>query len=777
MKKTAFTLMVLMLSFHSFSQSVKVSGKVIDWNTNQPIYNVQIQDAVKKLGVVTDINGDFNIELERDNDLHLLFSHVSYKNIERDFTASETTIGIIVRMQTVTEELSEVEIMGISVDNKPYRTEHVDITMLEQTNLQDIGSFLRSVPNVNGIRKGAMGIDPVIRGFKYSQINVQVNGGTRIEGGCPNRMDPATAHIDLNDLKDINIVKGPFALKYGVNFGGMIDLTTYRPQFYEKYETHVKALLGGQTNHSGFKTKVGVSGGSKIVTYGVTGSWKKYGDYEAGNGDIVPASLEHQSYSAMLGFKIAKKHTVYADADISNGKNVDFPTLPMDEREDNTKLFSLNYQASDLGKSINFIRFKAYLSDVQHEMDNKNRPFSDTVVAISTIHARNMGAKLGINFKVGKANTEVGGDYENIYKDGVRYKNLIMQPMLPVKEEDLWNKAVIQNIGLFAEYNRTGQKIDWIVALRGDLNSAVSDPLLRKAMNGDIVYENDDTESQYANLSLSGGLTWHLNNSNSIIASVGRGTRSPDMTERFIILLPVGYDSYDYLGNPQLKPEVNNELDLGYRFIDNNVGNIELSGFFSYVTNYISTELVPPSEVKPQTKGVLGVKRFINVDKAMLSGFELTYSTPERYLWTINFNAAYTTGWNPEAVKYFYENGQVVDEEIVKNDPLPEIPPLEMNLNFNYKLFQQKFVPALHLRYALAQNRISEAYGEQATPSFATVNIDVKYSFNKYLNVYAGVNNVFNTAYYEHLNRRIIGVKTPLYEVGRVFYANLVFNF
>ncbi|MEZ5195165.1 MAG: hypothetical protein R2764_01805 [Bacteroidales bacterium] len=44
-----------------------------------------------------------------------------------------------------------------------------------------------------------MGIDPVVRGFKYSQLNVQVDNGLKIEGGCPNRMDPATAHVEIED--------------------------------------------------------------------------------------------------------------------------------------------------------------------------------------------------------------------------------------------------------------------------------------------------------------------------------------------------------------------------------------------------------------------------------------------------------------------------------------------------------------------------------------------------------------------------------------------------
>ncbi len=248
------------------------------------------------------------------------------------------------------------------------------------------------------------------------------------------------------------------------------------------------------------------------------------------------------------------------------------------------------------------------------------------------------------------------------------------------------------------------------------------------------------------------------------------------MTERFIILLPVGYDRYDYLGNPQLKPEANHELDLGYRFHGRNAGSLDVSGFFSYVTDYITGEQVPPSEMKPQTSGVLGVKRFVNVDEAFLAGFELSYITSAKFNWEVRFNAAYTMGWNPEAVKYIFEDGHVIDEEIISNDPLPEIPPFEINLGFSWKFYKDRFVPGLSLRYAAAQNRISEAYGEYSTPAFAVLNLDLQYRFSNYFTVYAGVKNIFNTAYYEHLNRRVIGSMQALYEPGRIFYANLIFN-
>jgi iron complex outermembrane receptor protein len=728
------------------------------------------------IGAVSDDQGQFTLSAPENAKLILVISHVSYETYEFKPDRKGNLNGLAIALKPRTEQLQEVQIMGVSLKHHAFRTEEIDIQTLKSTNLQDIGYMLRQVPNVNGIRKGAMGIDPVVRGFKYSQLDVQVNGGTRIEGGCPNRMDPATAHVDLSELKDMKILKGPFALKYGVNFGGVIDMTTYQPIFYKKYETHVNALLGGQTNHTGFKTRVGIQGANDWLTYSVSGNWKNYGDYQAGNGDWIPSSLKQQAYSGNLGFKIAEDHVVYASADITLGEDIDFPTLPMDERTDDTKIFSINYLATNPTESINFIRFKAYLSDVNHEMDNKNRPFSDTVVAVSNIHARNTGGKLGVNLDVGRGQLEVGGDYEHIYKDGERVKNMIMQPNLPKKYEDLWNNAYIENLGFFAEYQKLGPEFDWIVSARLDLNSAKSDPLLWKNMAGDDIYKNEDTQSQHTNFSLSGGITWHLTSNHHLFASLGRGVRSPDMTERFIILLPVGYDRYDYLGNPQLKPEANHEFDLGYRFNGTKAGNVEVSGFFSYVTDFIIGERVPPSEVKPQTKGVLGVKRFTNTDEAYLTGFEASFVSSPSYKWIVKFNAAYTYGWNPEAVKHIYEDGQVVEEQIVNNDPLAEIPPLEINAGFGWKLIKGRFIPELNLRYAAAQNRISESYGEQATPSFTVVNLDLQYRFSKYLIVYAGIKNLFDTNYYEHLNRRIIGSRQPLYEPGRIFYTNLIFN-
>lgn len=764
MKKQFKTLIFTLIFFtgiSSFSQGLVIHGRVIDASTQKPIAEVEIINDFSKKGVTTDSEGQFSISIDEEKKGYLKLKHIGYFSESIPIKELINRKDFIFHLEQRIEELEEFNVYAIRDNNQPYRIEQIDRKQIEESQAHDIGSLLRAEPNVSGIKKGALGIDPVVRGLKYSQLNVQLQSGVKIEGGCPNRMDPATAHVDVNDLQNVMILKGPFGLKYGPNFGGVINLQTHDPKYYSKYETHVSALLGAQTNQEGFKTRLQVNGGGKDVAYNLQGNWKNYGDYKDGNGDIVNSSLTQYNLSGSIAVQPAIGHSIQLALDRNFGRNIDFPALPMDERSDDTYIFDLNYLGTDFGKSINFLRAKAYRSHVNHMMDNKNRPFSDTVVAVSEIEAINTGGRFGINLNAFKGQLEVGGDYEHIYKNGERTKNLIMQPGLPVKVEDLWNNAVIQNIGLFAEYQKKGKSLDWIFAGRADFNSATSDTLIRAKMNGDPVFQDGDTDSKFSNFSISAGLSWHISPSSELVFSLGSGTRSPDMTERFIILLPIGYDNYDYLGNPALEPETNNEIDLGYRYNSVKGGSLEFSGFFSYITNFITGKEIPPSEVKPQTKGVLGVKQFVNIDHAYLAGFEFSYQTPAKYNWLIAMNAAYTMGVNPV---------------LEPTEPLPEIPPFESNIRFNYQFFNKRFIPELNLRLVAQQDRVSTTYMEQTTPGFTTLDFRLMYQFNRQLKVVAGVNNIFDAAYYEHLNRNIVGTTQPLYEMGRMFFMDLIFK-
>jgi iron complex outermembrane receptor protein len=671
--------------------------------------------------------------------------------------------------------LETVEIIDSQLSEQAYSVYSIDRLEIDVLPAKDVGGILRNIPNVNGVRKGGAVSDPVIRGFKYSQLNMQINSGHKIEGGCPNRMDPAVAHIDVDDIQSLEVIKGPFALRYGPNFGGVVNMKTIQPMPRKEFKINVGAMMGYESNWNGFKNRLSIDGGNDKVFFSLSGNLKKYGNYKDGNGNEVKSGFERYNYTAQLGMSPFKNNFLIVSYDQSYGKNVLFPALPMDEREDNTKLISLDYKAINISDVFKEFSAKLYFSDVSHLMDNKERPFSDTVVAVSDIQARNYGFRLDGSFEFGKNKFVFGTDYEHILKDGTRTKTKILEPTMPSMSEKLWNDAEIQNNGLFILYRRVFGKLMLDAALRIDFNRANSGTLLLEKM-GNEVYANSDVQSDYTNLSASAGAKYNFSDRFSLSLSLGRGVRSPDMNERYIILLPVGYDNYDYLGNPKLKPEANNEIDLSAKLNLPEAGIIEGGFFFSYVTDYISGKLVPESIARPQTKGVYGVKQFYNEDYVFLRGFELTYQSPEQWKWGVYARAACTRGINPEATAYIIENGEVVGTEVIKNDPLPEIPPLEGAVEVFYKFFDGRFIPNINVRMVASQNEISKSYMEDETPGFVLLNFNMSYNFNTYLRVSGGITNILDRAYYEHLNRRIIGGKGNLYEPGRVFYINLHFN-
>ena len=673
----------------------------------------------------------------------------------------------------VLKEFEIKDMMGKKIFQPATR---VDRELISRAPARDIGDLLRSQPNISGVKKGGTGIDPVIRGFKYSQLNVQLNEGQKIEAACPNRMDPPTAHVDVDDIRAIEIFKGPYALRFGPNFGGVVHMHTWDEFRPEHFIAKVTMVTGVESAWPGMKQNLGVFLGGKYVQFKLSGNYKKYGDYRDGNGNRVNSSFERYNYSFIASITPSDHHVITIANDRATGKNLDFPALPMDERLDQTLLHSIDYVYTNPGKVLQGIHAKAYISDVNHQMDNKQRPISDTVVAVSDISALNSGYRAEASLKLAGGSFHAGTDMENISKDGDRVKTFIQQPTMPVKTEKLWDNAQITNYGIFAEFSRPFGRFVPVAAMRLDFNYADSNPMTFENMQGITIYEEDQVESNYMNFSISAGTNWNISKEFMVNISAGRGVRSPDMTERFIILLPIGYDNYDYLGNPELKPETNYQADFSVTWNREKLGGIKFGLFYSYVDNYITGQQVPESLVKPQTKGVYGVKQFINLDHAWLTGFELEYRSPAKKPWQIEAQAGYTLGINPEAVHYIIDNGQVTGSETVANDPLPEIPPFESTLRFSWKFFNDRLVPKVTVRAVAVQNQISVAYNERKTPGFVLAGLSLYYKFNSVLEISAGADNLFDIAYYEHLNRNMIGTTDNFYEPGLNLFVNLKFN-
>src|SRR5699024_2533545 len=94
--------------------------------------------------------------------------------------------------------------------------------------------------------------------------------GTRMFPGGPARMDSPLSHYDPNDIKSMEVVKGPYALTWGPG-----DLSAVKMKLKGAPGTEVKGLLHGNagvgynTNLNNINTSLSLFGRKNKIGYRV----------------------------------------------------------------------------------------------------------------------------------------------------------------------------------------------------------------------------------------------------------------------------------------------------------------------------------------------------------------------------------------------------------------------------------------------------------------------------------------------------------------------------
>src|SRR5690625_7992284 len=86
----------------------------------------------------------------------------------------------------------------------------------------------------------------------------------------------------------------------------------------------------------------------------------------------------------------------------------------------------------------------------------------------------------------------------------------------------------------------------------------------------------------------------------------------------------------------------------------------------------------------------------------------------------------------------------------------------------------------LNSRIVAAQTRVSDSFKETASEAFNTLDFSVGYTPTKNLTIGASILNIFDTAYYEHLNFSYQNsdiLSGRIYEPGRNFTLRVNYSF
>ena len=249
-------------------------------------------------------------------------------------------------------------------------------TAISKNKNHDAGSLFSGIPGFGIDKKGGYAMEPVFRGFKNEQLNIQFDGGTTVAPACPNRMDPVTTHIIPEEVEKIEIIKGPYSVRYGPSLGGVINLVTKIPT-YSTDKIYSASLEGGyETNGASWFTTARVGVVKEKWFFIADGGVKRFGNYKSGSSQEITSSFNTNDYSLKTGYNFDPTQHIRVSFRQSFGRDIMHPGLPMDTDIDNSTIGTVDYDNKFETGLIRNIKAKVYFAEVEHEMTNKRRPTS-----------------------------------------------------------------------------------------------------------------------------------------------------------------------------------------------------------------------------------------------------------------------------------------------------------------------------------------------------------------------------------------------------------------
>ena len=239
---------VICLSF-SFTQAYIISGKVLNSKTEDPLSNVNVYIKNSDFGTITDVDGLFilylNNQLEDSIDLNIKI--IGYKEEIFHINLSKTKINLGEILLTN----QSLELESIHVHSHKKKSKQIsDISISGQTlndNLTgNIATTLSSQPNIGMNSFGVVTSKPVLRGYSGDRF-LLIKDGNKTGDLSQSSIDHIIT-LDMSEVNEIEVIRGPKSLVYGSNaIGGVINTSISGNPKARVDKFFKKIIFGGET--------------------------------------------------------------------------------------------------------------------------------------------------------------------------------------------------------------------------------------------------------------------------------------------------------------------------------------------------------------------------------------------------------------------------------------------------------------------------------------------------------------------------------------------------
>ena len=297
-QKTRVILFALAIVFHFVASAAPISGKVADAGTGEAIIGATIYDARSHVGVTTDAEGNFRIDVATFPS-ELKISYVGYE--QQTIRVKDDDKNLVVSLKEEDHKLEEVVVVGYGTQKRTQLTGSVtkvkaDVFEISQASTLD-GALSGQVAGLNvTASSGQPGADSHIRIRGGNSINASneplyvidgfiyfkdASAGSTGLGGIEGSLNPL-ATINPNDIESVEVLKDVSATAiYGSRgANGVILITTKKGQ------------RGDRQAHINYTYNIGVSNISKKLDLLNATEWAQFQkDYWSNKGGYTDAEI------------------------------------------------------------------------------------------------------------------------------------------------------------------------------------------------------------------------------------------------------------------------------------------------------------------------------------------------------------------------------------------------------------------------------------------------------------------------------------------------------
>lgn len=655
-------------------------------------------------------------------------------------------------------------------------TEVITLDSVRMKRESTVSDLVTKEIGVAGVRRGGSAPEPVIRGLGYERVQTQI-GPVPVYGGCPARMDPAATYIPNHAIQSVRILKGLPSVTEGPagTAGRVLADTDYERKPGSEPEVHGFIKGFGESARKGGGVEAGVKGGNKWFDGSLSSGYTKLNDYESPSGVEVPANYEDFSIAASAGFRPFEGHRWSNSFIHVDTSDINFPSIPMDSIDSDFNLYNTGYRIRYNEGALRQLKFEGGFSTVDHLMDNRFKPNRNRLAAETPTTSDTFAGKISADIQHATSMTLTSGfDFFTLNRDATRRREFLAGPMAGrVFYDRIWPDADQSDVGVFLEANNSiSPTLDLRAGIRCDVVNSEANAADAPSLGGRTVRENyvvfygsDAADTDQTEVTGAGNvvLEWQATDTWQFFTGIGVNSRAAGVTERYFAFAP---SSGGFLvGNPTLDPEVKYEIEGGVVWQGSKM-KATASGFAAYVDDFIYSTQISSQDINGDGFPDI-IRGFENINASFFGAEAGLVFDPIQHV-SFPISAMYVEGRNQSNDRY-----------------LPEIPPLE--LRASVVVYGGKKLPwwsEFGGRFAARQDKIDETFPENETASFQVFHLRGGLKVASFLELEAGVENLFNEDYNEHLTRESafnygngLGFGDEIPEPKRSFYLTMRYEF